>query len=161
MKLAARSSPGSTRAATVICLGVRMRLHHVSHGELTASPAAAHHEIGPLAPAGPRATMAAKPGAGEDGMNQALRTPPTTAMRRIPGGGFLMGSDRHYPEEAPAHRVRVAAFEMDETTVTNRQFAAFVAATGYVTVAERPLDPAVYPERRAARAPARRRSSST
>ena len=78
-------------------------------------------------------------------MNRALRTPPTTAMRRIPGGGFLMGSDRHYPEEAPAHRVRIAPFEMDETTVTNRQFAAFVAATGYVTVAERPLDPAVYP----------------
>ncbi len=55
-----------------------------------------------------------------------------------------MGSDRHYSEEAPARRVRVATFEMDETTVTNRQFAAFVAATGYVTVAERPLDPAVY-----------------
>jgi formylglycine-generating enzyme len=69
----------------------------------------------------------------------------TPAMRRIPGGTFLMGSDRHYPEEAPAHRVRVSAFEMDETTVTNRQFAAFVAATGHVTVAERPLDPALYP----------------
>jgi formylglycine-generating enzyme required for sulfatase activity len=66
-------------------------------------------------------------------------------MRRIPGGEFLMGSDHHYPEEAPARRVRVAPFEMDETTVTNRQFAAFVAETGYVTVAERPLDPAVYP----------------
>lgn len=66
-------------------------------------------------------------------------------LRRIPGGTFLMGSDHHYPEEAPAHRVRVAAFEMDETTVTNRQFAAFVQATGYVTVAERPLDPALYP----------------
>lgn len=69
----------------------------------------------------------------------------TPALRRIPGGSFTMGSDRHYPEEAPAHLVRVAAFEMDETAVTNRQFAAFVAATGYVTVAERPLDPALYP----------------
>ena len=48
-------------------------------------------------------------------------------MRRIPGGTFLMGSDRHYPEEAPAHRARVAPFWMDETCVTNRQFAAFVA----------------------------------
>lgn len=66
-------------------------------------------------------------------------------MRRIPRGEFLMGSDRHYPEEAPAQRVRVAPFEMDETTITNRQFAAFVADTGYVTVAERPLDPAAYP----------------
>ena len=77
-------------------------------------------------------------------MNRQIRQA-TTGMRRIPGGAFMMGSDRHYPEEAPAHRVRVAAFEMDETTVTNRQFAAFVAETGYVTVAERPLDPAVYP----------------
>ncbi|WP_248711076.1 formylglycine-generating enzyme family protein [Sediminicoccus sp. KRV36] len=56
-----------------------------------------------------------------------------------------MGSDVHYAEEAPAHRVRVNAFWMDETTVTNAQFASFVAATGYVTVAERRLDPAMYP----------------
>ncbi len=56
-----------------------------------------------------------------------------------------MGSDRHYPEEAPAHRVSVDAFGISATTVTNRQFAEFVAATGYVTVAERPLDPADFP----------------
>jgi formylglycine-generating enzyme required for sulfatase activity len=68
-----------------------------------------------------------------------------SGMIAIPGGTFRMGSDRHYAEEAPAHRVRVAAFEMDETTVTNRQFAVFVQATGYVTVAERPLDPAAFP----------------
>ncbi len=66
-------------------------------------------------------------------------------MRRIPGGSFLMGSDRHYPEERPAHRARVDGFWMDAATVTNAEFAAFVAATGYVTVAERPLDPALYP----------------
>ena len=66
-------------------------------------------------------------------------------MRHIAGGGFRMGSDRHYPEERPAHRVRVAPFRMDATAVTNREFAQFVAATGYVTVAERPLDPAQYP----------------
>jgi hypothetical protein len=54
-------------------------------------------------------------------------------MIRIPAGTFLIGSDRHYPEEAPAHRVRVAAFEIDETAVTN------------LTVAERPLDPAASP----------------
>lgn len=68
-----------------------------------------------------------------------------TGMRRIPGGPFRMGSDAYYPEEAPAHAVRVGAFWMDTTTVTNAQFARFVAATGYVTVAERPLDPAMYP----------------
>jgi sulfatase modifying factor 1 len=64
---------------------------------------------------------------------------------RIPAAEFRMGSDHHYPEEAPSHLVRVDAFEISETTVTNAQFAAFVEATGYVTVAERPLDPADYP----------------
>lgn len=63
----------------------------------------------------------------------------------IPGGTFLMGSDRHYPEEAPAHKVAVTGFWMDICPVTNRDFAAFVEATGYVTVAERPVDPANYP----------------
>jgi formylglycine-generating enzyme len=82
------------------------------------------------------------------GRHEARRGPvpaQSSRMIRIPAGSFLMGSDRHYPEEAPAHRVRVSAFEIDETAVTNRQFAAFVAATGYLTVAERPLDPAAYP----------------
>jgi formylglycine-generating enzyme required for sulfatase activity len=63
----------------------------------------------------------------------------------LPGGEFTMGSDRHYPEEAPAHRVRVGAFGIDRHQVTNEQFARFVEATGYVTVAERPLDPAEFP----------------
>ena len=66
-------------------------------------------------------------------------------MAWIPGGTFLMGSDRHYPEERPCHSVKVAGFWMDQTAVTNRDFARFVAATGYKTVAERPLDPALYP----------------
>jgi formylglycine-generating enzyme len=63
----------------------------------------------------------------------------------IPGGGFLMGSDHHYAEEAPAHRVRVDGFWMDACPVTNREFSAFVEATGYVTTAERPVNPADYP----------------
>lgn len=57
-------------------------------------------------------------------------------MIRIPGGTFIMGSDRHYPEEAPAHRVTVDGLWMDAAPVTNRQFRAFVEATGYVTFAE-------------------------
>lgn len=57
-----------------------------------------------------------------------------------------MGSDAHYPEEAPAHRVRVAGFWISPTTVTNREYAAFVRATKYRTVAERPLDPAAFPD---------------
>jgi formylglycine-generating enzyme required for sulfatase activity len=63
----------------------------------------------------------------------------------IPGGEFLMGSDRHYPEEAPAHRVRVGGFWMDRFTVTNREFARFVADTGHVTMAEKPANPDDYP----------------
>ena len=63
----------------------------------------------------------------------------------IPGGTYRLGSDVHYAEERPAHDVTVRGFWMDAATVTNAQFAAFVAATGYVTVAERPLDPAAYP----------------
>jgi len=66
-------------------------------------------------------------------------------MRHIESGRFQMGSDRHYPEEAPAHLVEVDGFWIDETPVTNRQFAAFVDATGYVTFAERPPNPADYP----------------
>jgi len=64
---------------------------------------------------------------------------------RVPGGTFVMGSDVHYPEEAPAHRVRVDGFWIDRDEVTNAQFATFVDATRYVTVAERPLDPAEFP----------------
>jgi sulfatase modifying factor 1 len=63
----------------------------------------------------------------------------------IPAGTFTMGSNRFYPEERPVHEVSVAAFSIDATTVTNAQFARFVEATGYVTVAERPLNPTDYP----------------
>jgi formylglycine-generating enzyme required for sulfatase activity len=66
-------------------------------------------------------------------------------MRLVPGGTFRMGSDRHYPEEAPVHRVTVDGFWMDRTPVTNRQFRDFVEATGYVTFAEIAPDPADYP----------------
>lgn len=64
----------------------------------------------------------------------------------IPGGVFQMGSDHHYPEEAPAHRVEVEGFWIDRTPVTNAQFLKFVKATGHRTVAERPADPALYPD---------------
>ncbi len=55
----------------------------------------------------------------------------------IPGGAFTMGSDHHYPEEAPAHRVSVDGFWIDRVQVTNIKFRRFVQATGYVSVAER------------------------
>jgi sulfatase modifying factor 1 len=63
------------------------------------------------------------------------------ALVPVPRGTFRMGSDDHYPEEAPVHRVAVDALAVRATTVTNRQYATFVEATGYLTVAERPLDP--------------------
>ena len=66
-------------------------------------------------------------------------------MVLIPGGTFQMGSDSHYPEEAPAHRVAVSAFWMDRTPVTNREFREFVEATKHVTFAEIPPDPKDYP----------------
>jgi formylglycine-generating enzyme len=63
----------------------------------------------------------------------------------IPGGTFRMGSDHHYPEEAPAHNVRVDGFWMSRHTVTNRDFAQFADETGHVTMAERPANPEDYP----------------
>src|SRR3954470_3000686 len=62
--------------------------------------------------------------------------PSDPSMAWIAGGTFRMGSDRHYPEEAPVHRVTVDGFWIDRTPVTNAQFRRFVEATGYVTVAE-------------------------
>ncbi|WP_240666180.1 formylglycine-generating enzyme family protein [Oerskovia turbata] len=66
-------------------------------------------------------------------------------MVPLPGGSFRRGSAEFYPDEGPVHEATVAPFEIEQHPVTNAQFAAFVAATGYVTVAERPLDPADYP----------------
>jgi formylglycine-generating enzyme required for sulfatase activity len=66
-------------------------------------------------------------------------------MLWIPGASYRMGSDRHYPEEAPAHRVTVDGFWMDRTPVTNAQFRRFVEATGHVTFCEIAPDPAQYP----------------
>lgn len=63
----------------------------------------------------------------------------------IESGTFRMGSDRHYPEERPCHRVTVSGFFIDATPVTNAQFRAFVDATGHVTVAEIAPDPNDYP----------------
>lgn len=65
---------------------------------------------------------------------------------RIPGGEFLMGSDRHYPEERPTRRVAVDPFWIERTPVTNRAFETFVEATGYVTLAERAPAAADYPD---------------
>lgn len=63
----------------------------------------------------------------------------------LPGGRFTLGAAGMHDEEGPPREVTVGPFSIDRTEVTNDQFAAFVAATGYVTLAERQPDPALYP----------------
>jgi formylglycine-generating enzyme required for sulfatase activity len=75
----------------------------------------------------------------------ASEIPCTADMIWIPGGTFPMGSDKHYPEEAPVHRVTVDPFWIDHVPVTNREFRNFVRATGYLTFAEIAPDPRDYP----------------
>lgn len=86
---------------------------------------------------------------------QSKPGPAPTGMVWIPGGEFSMGSRdprgefcgglEAMDDARPIHRVKVDGFWMDLTEVTNAEFARFVAATGYVTVAERPLDPGEFP----------------
>ena len=66
-------------------------------------------------------------------------------MRHLRGREFTMGSDAFYPEERPPRRIWVDSFWIDESPITNREFAEFVAATGYSTLAETPPDPSDYP----------------
>jgi formylglycine-generating enzyme required for sulfatase activity len=68
-----------------------------------------------------------------------------TQLVELPGGSFRMGATQFYPEEAPAHTATVAPIAVERHPVTNAQFAEFVDATGYLTVAEQPMDPALYP----------------
>ena len=67
-------------------------------------------------------------------------------MIYIPGGTFKMGSNSHYPEEAPVHEETVGSFWIDPYTVTNKQFKEFVEDTNYITNAERPANPELYPD---------------
>jgi sulfatase modifying factor 1 len=91
------------------------------------------------------------PGAIEARMSFAEADASSTRRRQhadmllVSGGTFRMGSDRHYPEEAPVHRITVDGFWIDRTPVTNRRFREFVEATGYVTFAEIAPDPKDYP----------------
>jgi formylglycine-generating enzyme len=72
-------------------------------------------------------------------------TPARHVARLLPGGEFRMGSDRHYPEEAPVRTAVVPELWVEENPVTNAAFRRFVKATGHVTVAERPPDPRDFP----------------
>ena len=76
---------------------------------------------------------------------EAVKQPPHPDMVWVPGGTFCMGSNDHYVEERPVHKVTVDGFWMDRAPVTNERFARFVEATGHRTFAEIPPDPAQYP----------------
>ena len=82
-------------------------------------------------------------------LSAPLTAPPGPApgpgMRWVPGGTYRMGSDAHYPEEAPAHDVTVGGFWIDSRPVTNARFTQFVDDTEHITVAEIAPDPAQYP----------------
>ena len=90
----------------------------------------------------------APPACAGGGSGLVTAAPPIAppGMAWIPGGAFRMGSEDFYPEERPVREVAVGGFWMDEHPVTVAEFRRFVKATGYVTVAERPLDPALYPD---------------
>jgi formylglycine-generating enzyme len=104
----------------------------------SSSPAATRGQAAGAAQAGNRRAGKARAG---------KRAPdPRRTMAWIPGGTFRMGSADFYPEERPVHRVAVDGFWMDRRPVTVADFRRFVTATGYVTVAERPLAAADYPE---------------
>jgi sulfatase modifying factor 1 len=91
---------------------------------------------------GPPDDLAGTVNSGADGPEDSESGGGPPGMVWIPGGEFLMGSTDPLarPDESPVHRVRVDGFWMDATEVTNAQFRAFVKATGYRTVAERPVD---------------------
>ncbi|HXQ71416.1 MAG TPA: SUMF1/EgtB/PvdO family nonheme iron enzyme [Pyrinomonadaceae bacterium] len=73
--------------------------------------------------------------------------PAPEGMVWIPGGEFSMGSeDAEMRDARPFHRVAIDGFWMDQTEVTNAEFARFVKATGYVTVAERTPDAKDFPD---------------
>src|SRR5215204_6243662 len=77
---------------------------------------------------------------------ESVRASALRNMVAVPGGTSLMGSEDFYPEERPVRDVEVDEFWIDAHPVTAGEYRRFVHETGYVTVAERPLDPADYPD---------------
>jgi formylglycine-generating enzyme required for sulfatase activity len=108
----------------------------IAAGAVALSLLAAGCEQAPAPPAAPQSAT--------DFASDAVCGDISSRPVAIPGGTFLMGSDAVYAEEGPPREVQVRAFRIDPHEVTNRQFAAFVAATGYVTIAERPVDPSQF-----------------
>ncbi len=120
-----RTGSGATTLACVLVL-----LSGCGAAQDGASPSA----VAPAEAPAPRVNTTPAPAVAPDGMVW------------IPGGTFWMGCETcAMPDALPAHLVEIDAFWMDRAPVTNAEFARFVAATGYQTVAERPLDPKEFP----------------
>lgn len=135
----AQHVPAAAVAALLALFGVALAIWWSSPGGPTAAPTDAH-TTGSAGP--PRAVQ----GAAAAILRDAPAGTPPEGMVWIPGGHFLMGSeDPMFADARPVHRVAVDGFWMDTTEVTNKAYATFVKATGYVTVAERPPNPADYP----------------
>lgn len=92
-----------------------------------------------LAACGPKTQPAAEQQAAASQAPAEAPPPAVAGMLWVPGGRFLMGSYSGMPNEQPVHEVEISGFYLDETEVTNAQFRAFVEATHYVTMAERPM----------------------
>ncbi|MBI1403318.1 MAG: SUMF1/EgtB/PvdO family nonheme iron enzyme [Porphyrobacter sp.] len=93
---------------------------------------------------GARAPVSQAPLTAANFATERTCTPPPSRPVHIPGGTFVMGSSAVYAEEGPPRETRLDSFWIDPHEVTNRQFAEFVRATGYRTVAEKPVDPAQF-----------------
>lgn len=90
-------------------------------------------------------TSIAPSAVGDDRVVEPSAGSATEGMAWIPGGWFTMG-DETFPDASPRRRVMVGGFWIDVHEVTNEQFDRFVSATGYVTTAERPIDPSQFPD---------------
>jgi formylglycine-generating enzyme required for sulfatase activity len=105
---------------------------------MTSHPEIFKPQVGLMPPTGERVRR-------REQASRAVNIKASPDMVWVPGGTFTMGSDSHYPEEAPAHEVSVDGFWIDRHLVTNDEFSRFVHDTGYETVAERVPDAALYP----------------
>jgi len=138
---AAQSTPWLWYSAAAALLVLAAAIFFVRGRQLTVDPHATHtsaeHKSESKDPASTSQVSvnpATQPGPAPDGMVW------------IPGGTFWMGcSDCEMPDTQPVHLVSVDGFWMDTTPVTNTQFARFVEATGYATIAERLPNPKDYP----------------
>src|SRR6185295_7991535 len=123
------------RAMSSSCGTTRARLGVLLAGALALAACGPHEATRPVTTTASKcpAPIAAQP------------APSTAGMAPIKGGRFEMGAAPLHAEEGPPRSTTVGDFWIDRTEVTNADFARFVAATGYVTEAERPLDPKAYP----------------